>query len=149
MRAPATGSRLAALMLAWLAGVAVQLQERSLQPSSFYVGLAAAGGVALLAGFAWRRRAFAAAILASAGALLAGFGLTGGQASLRLGEALVPALEGRDLVVPASSPAYRKPVRTASASGSRSMPSRVATRPASCRRASPSAGTAAFMKMPR
>ncbi|HEY5322322.1 MAG TPA: ComEC/Rec2 family competence protein, partial [Caldimonas sp.] len=99
MRAPATGSRLAALMLAWLAGVAVQLQERSLQPSSFYVGLAAAGGVALLAGFAWRRRAFAAAILASAGALLAGFGLTGGQASLRLGEAFVPALEGRDLVV--------------------------------------------------
>ena len=99
MRAPATGSRLAALMLAWLAGVAVQLQERSLQPSSFYVGLAVAGGVALLAGFAWRRRAFAAAILASAGALLAGFGLTGGQASLRLGEAFVPALEGRDLVV--------------------------------------------------
>jgi len=99
MRAPATGSRLATLMLAWLAGVAVQLQERSLQPSSFYVGLAVAGGVALLAGFAWRRRAFAAAILASAGALLAGFGLTGGQASLRLGEAFVPAPEGRDLVV--------------------------------------------------
>jgi len=99
MRAPATGSRLAALMLAWLAGVAVQLQERSLQSSSLYVGVAAAGVIALVAGFAWRRRGFAAAILASAGALLAAFGLTGAQASLRLGDALVPALEGRDLVV--------------------------------------------------
>jgi len=99
MRAPATGSRLAALMLAWLAGVAVQLQERSLQPLAFYLALAAAGIVALVAGFSWRRRGVPAAILASAGALLAGFALTGGQASLRLEDALVPALEGRDLVV--------------------------------------------------
>ena len=44
---------------------------------------------------------------------------------------------------PASSPACRRPDRTASGSASRSMPSRGATRPASCRRASPSAGTAA------
>jgi len=103
MRAPATGSRLAALMLAWLAGVAVQLQERSLQSSSLYVGVAAAGVIALVAGFAWRRRGFAAAILASAGALLAAFGLTGAQASLRLGDALVPALEGRDRPFPAEA----------------------------------------------
>jgi hypothetical protein len=98
MRAPAIGIRLAALMLAWLAGVAVQLQERSLQSPSFYVAVAAAGMVALIAGFAWRRRGLAATILASTGALLAGFALTGGQASLRLGDALPSALEGRDLL---------------------------------------------------
>jgi competence protein ComEC len=87
-------------MLAWLAGVAVQLQERALQPSSFYVGVAAGAGiVALVAGIAWRRRGLAGAILASTSALLAGFALTGVQASLRLGDALVPALEGRDRVV--------------------------------------------------
>jgi len=53
----------------------------------------------LIVGFAWRRRGLAAALLASTGALLAGFALTGVQASLRLGDALVPALEGRDLIV--------------------------------------------------
>ncbi len=99
MRAPVIGSRLATLMLAWLAGVAVQLQERSLHSFSFYVGVAVAGSAALVAGFAWRRRGFPGAILACVGALLAGFALTGGQASLRLDDGLAPALEGRDLVV--------------------------------------------------
>src|SRR5678815_5742083 len=99
MRAPATASRLAMPMLAWLAGVAVQLQERSLQPSSLYLAAAGAGLVALLAGFATRCRGFVAALVASTGALLAGFGAAGGQAALRLDESLVAALEGRDLVV--------------------------------------------------
>ncbi len=99
MRAPATGSRLAALMLAWLAGVAVQLQERSLHPFAVYGALASIGLAAMLCGFAWRRGGWAAATLSATGALLAGFALTGAQASLRLDDALLPALEGRDLVV--------------------------------------------------
>ena len=99
MRAPATGSRLAALMLAWLAGVAAQLQERSLQPVGMYLAIAAVGGVALLSGFAWRRSGWTAAAVATAGALLMGFGLTGAQAALRLADTLAPELEGRDLVI--------------------------------------------------
>ena len=99
MRAPATGSRLAALMLAWLGGVAVQLQERALHDSALYAALAAAGALALLAGLGWRRRPAPALLLAGLGALLAGFGQSGAQATLRLGEALAPALEGRDLAV--------------------------------------------------
>ena len=99
MRAPATGSRLAALMLAWLGGVAGQLQERALQPFWHYAALAAAGALALLAGLAWRRRPVPALLLAGLGALLGGFALSGAQATLRLGEALAPALEGRELAV--------------------------------------------------
>ena len=113
MRAPATGSRLAALMLAWLAGVAIQLQERALRCFSFYVGVAAAGSVALAAGFAWRRRAFPGAILACAGALLAGFALTGGQASLRLADAARRRSRAGTSSSPASLPACRRPGRTA------------------------------------
>jgi len=86
-------------MLAWLAGVAAQLQEATLRPFALYAALAAAGVAALLAGFAWRRGGWGGALLATAGALLAGFAVTGGQASLRLADALAPALEGRDLVV--------------------------------------------------
>jgi competence protein ComEC len=86
-------------MLAWLAGVAVQLQEPLLRPLAFYVVLAAAGTVAILASLAWWRGAWPSFLLATTGALFAGFSVTGGQASLRLGDALAPALEGRDLVV--------------------------------------------------
>ena len=86
-------------MLAWLAGVAVQLQERSLLPASIYAGLAVAGAFALFGGFAWRRHGLPAAALATMGALLAGFAVTGAQASWRLDDALAPELEGRDLVV--------------------------------------------------
>ncbi len=99
MRAPATGSRLAALMLGWLAGVAVQLQERSLQPFAFYAAIVAAGALAFLCGWRWRRAGRGVAALATMGAVLAGFGVTGGQASLRLDDQLPPALEGQDLVV--------------------------------------------------
>src|SRR4051794_1432182 len=99
MRAPSTGSRLAMAMLAALAGVAIQLQERTPQPAGLYAAAAAAGILLLLAGFARRHRGVAAALVTLAGAALAGFGVAGGQAALRLQEGLVPALEGRDLVV--------------------------------------------------
>ena len=93
-------------MLAALAGIALQLQEQTAQPAWLYAVLTAAGILLLIAGFAWRHRvavalvaSVAAALVAGAGAALAGFGVAGGQAALRLQEALVPALEGRDLVV--------------------------------------------------
>ena len=99
MRAPATGSRLAALLLAWLAGVALQLQERSLLPFAAYVALAAVAALALAAGFGWRRGGPIAAALAITGSLLAGFAVTGWQADVHLGDTLAAELEGRDLVV--------------------------------------------------
>ena len=40
MGGDATGWRLAALALAWLAGIALQLQERALLPGSTYAGIA-------------------------------------------------------------------------------------------------------------
>jgi competence protein ComEC len=99
MRAPGTGSRLAALLLAWLGGVALQLQERSLLPPSAYAAIVAAALAAM--GFAWfaRRRAWPCTVLSIAGALGAGFAIAGVEASMRSADALPAALEGRDLVV--------------------------------------------------
>ncbi len=90
-----TGTRLAALALAWIAGVALQLQQRALWPVEAYglaVGLGALGAVA-----AWRwRHAF---VLGLIGALLLAVGAAGWRASARLADGLADALEGRDLVV--------------------------------------------------
>jgi competence protein ComEC len=90
-----TGWRLAGLALAWLAGVALHLQERSLQPAWVYA-LVAVGGLALtLLGLQWRR-CLAPALLGTA---LLGIGVSGGHASIRIAESLAPRLEGRDLLV--------------------------------------------------
>ncbi len=90
-----TGRRLASLALAWLAGVALQLQEPSLLPVP--AQFAALGGGALMLVMAWRwRHAFVLAVL---GAALLGWGASEWRASLRLAEALPAALEGQDLVV--------------------------------------------------
>ena len=84
-----------ALPLAWLAGVAVQLQQRELWRFESYLAVTIiAVAVALIS--ARSRRAFA---LLVAAALATGFALTGIQASARLAETLPPALEGRDVVV--------------------------------------------------
>lgn len=88
-----TGLRLAALGLAWLAGIALQLQRPVLDAPAVHGWLAAAGvaGVAI----AWRwRGAFVAAV---AGVAALGFAAAGGQAALRLAPALPAALEGQDL----------------------------------------------------
>ena len=98
MRAPATGRRFAALLLAWLAGAAIQLQERSLLPFAVYASLAVAA-LLLLAGGVALRRGRVGTVLAIVGALAAGFAVTGWQAAIRLDEALAPELEGADLVV--------------------------------------------------
>ena len=84
MAAPGSGGRLVALPLAWLAGVALQLQQRDLWRLETYLAITAAAVVVALAS-ARSRRAFALLVVA---ALAAGFALAGGHASLRLAETL-------------------------------------------------------------
>ncbi len=87
----------AACGVAFLAGAATQLQQRSLWPSSVYAALC---GVALLALLlaAWPgpRGSRVVAVLALAGLA---FGSTGWRAHVRLADRLAPALEGVDLIV--------------------------------------------------
>ena len=93
MKAWDTGGRLGGLGLCWLAGVALQLQERSLLPIAEYAAALAAG--ALLLVFAGcRPKAWFVALL---GLALVAFGATGWRATARLSEVLPAALEGRDL----------------------------------------------------
>ena len=95
MGGPGTGARLAALLLAWLAGVGGQLQERALLPQAVYVALAL-GAVAATVALLLARRGFAIAVVALA---VAGFASAGWRASLRMADGLDPNLEGRDLVL--------------------------------------------------
>ena len=90
-----TGGRLAALLLAWLAGVGAQLHQRTLWPLAAYVALAALS-ICLLALPFVVRRSFVAAVFAAA---IAAFACAGWQASLRVADTLPPALEGRDLTL--------------------------------------------------
>ena len=90
-----TGGRLAALLLAWLAGVAGQLQERALLPQAAYVALAL-GAVIVTAALLLARRGFAVAVIALA---VAGFASAGWRASVRMADGLDPGLEGRDMVL--------------------------------------------------
>ena len=92
MGGESTGIRLGGWALAWLAGVALQLQQAALWPPG---GYAAAAAAALLAGALGRRR-FAA--MAAALCVL-GFALTGLHAAHRLSAVLPEGLEGRDVVL--------------------------------------------------
>lgn len=85
-------------MLAAPLGVALQLQERALQPAAGYAALAALG--ALLAFAGWRgRRVAALGVAGLVGLTLAGYGSTGWRAERRLAEELPAAIEGRDVRV--------------------------------------------------
>ncbi len=95
MGGEAIGWRLAALLLAWLAGVALQLQERALMPAVAYAALAALALPAIAAAWRWRRLF----VLAPLGVAVLAFGASGGRAALRLAERLPAALEGRDIVL--------------------------------------------------
>jgi len=90
-----SGARLAALALAWVAGVALQLQQRALWPVEGDLAAIALGLLGAAAAWRWRR-AFVPGLAAVA---LLAIGASGVRASLRLADALPPALEGRDLVV--------------------------------------------------
>jgi competence protein ComEC len=88
-----SGMRLAALALGPLAGNALQLQQPQLWPAGAYLGLIGAAAIAGL--IAWRVHWVAAVVALAALA----FGATGLRAQARLDDALVPELEGRDIVV--------------------------------------------------
>ena len=91
---------LAVLALAWLAGVGAQLHQAQAWADARYLMLLAGAGVALpLALRCWGRQPWSGAALALSAAVLAGFGTTGLHATLRLADALPPALEGRDIAV--------------------------------------------------
>lgn len=87
------GWRLAGLALAWIAGVAVQLQQRSLSPVDVYLVAIVLGALGAILAWRWRR-AFVAGLL---GAALLAFGAAGWRASERLADALPLTLEGQDL----------------------------------------------------
>ena len=89
------GWRLAALALAWVAGVALHLQRRALWPDAMCWTAAALGMLGLIAAWRWQR----ALVLALLGAALLAFGASSWRASLRLADAMPDALEGRDVVV--------------------------------------------------
>ena len=90
-----TGTRLAALALAWIVGVALHLQQRTLWPVEAQAVVLVVGVLSLVASWRWRRTF----VLGLIGALLLAFGASGLRASARLADALPDALEGRDLVV--------------------------------------------------
>lgn len=91
--APWPGGALLAAMLAWLAGVALQLQHAALAPSAAAVAACGLGALLLAAGWRWRR----AGALALLGLALLAWGSTTLRAAARLAEPLASALEGRDL----------------------------------------------------
>lgn len=93
----ATGSRLAVLALAWLAGVAVHLYQAALWPEGAMVAGIGLGALGVVAGWRWRRRRLF--VLAVMGAALLAFGGAGWRADVRLADALPAGLEGIDLSV--------------------------------------------------
>jgi competence protein ComEC len=92
-----TGWRLAALALAWLSGVALQLQQSDLgRPRVVVAAVAVTALVACLCAWRWPRRAVWLGFLAAA---LLGFGATEWRASHRLAESLPYELEGVDVQI--------------------------------------------------
>jgi competence protein ComEC len=93
----------AALVLAWVCGTALQLQQAALWPGDAY-RLLAAGALALgwatwrLRSLAWPRAAACALrLFALAAAAGLAFGAAGWRADARLADALAPEWEGRDV----------------------------------------------------
>ncbi len=99
MGGDASGWRLAALGLAWLGGVALQLQARALLPLGVYATCAGAGLLAATAAWRFGRGSARAFLLVLLGLAAVAFGTTGGRAGLRLAEVLPAALEAEDIVV--------------------------------------------------
>ena len=85
-------------MLAWLGGIALQLQQATLWPSAANAACIAAGVLAAAAVLRRRHDRVSHWVLCTAIATTA-FGVTAWRADVRLAERLSPALEGRDLLV--------------------------------------------------
>ena len=106
-----TGWRVAALLLAWLLGVALQLQQAELWPAGvataeWSIALVAVGLACRLGPFARdatgaaeRYRRWLRDLLLGIAAAAAGHAATELQAASRVADALSPALEGRDIEV--------------------------------------------------
>ena len=82
-----------------VAGTALQLQQAALWPVAAYVACVAAGAMLLALSASKKMATPWPVLLALLGALLAGGGSCGWRAQAFAGQALAPALEGRDLVV--------------------------------------------------
>jgi competence protein ComEC len=90
-----SGWRLAGVALAWLAGVAWQLQQPRLDGASLLAAMLLASVLLLGAAWRWRRAALAGFVAL----VLLGYASTAWRADQRLAERLEPALEGVDLLV--------------------------------------------------
>ena len=89
------GWRLATLALAWIAGVAAHLQQRSLAPLPVCIAAILVGCAGLFAAWRWRRGFMAGAV----GIALLALGTTGWRASARLADSLADALQDQQLIV--------------------------------------------------
>ena len=89
-----------AAALAWIAGVALQLQQPALWPMPLNAGLLGAGLLLVVLGW-WQRARWPRVALAMISIALAAcaFGSTAWRAEARLADSLPPALEGQDLVL--------------------------------------------------
>jgi competence protein ComEC len=85
-------------MLAWLGGVALQLQQPALWPWQTNAALIGAGIAGVAGALWWRSFRFGHWLLCAA-LVSVSYGTTAWRAELRLAERLAPALEGRDLLV--------------------------------------------------
>lgn len=91
------GWRLAVLPIAWLAGVALQLHERSLLASGAYAAIAAAAALAAIA--SPRLGRWLGVAVAGVAAFALGFAISGWHATALLADVLPAELEGKDVVV--------------------------------------------------
>ena len=93
----ATGLRLAGCALAWLAGVAFQLQQETLWPRHWYVLAAAAALLFAALGRRARRVPWLRGGLIACATCALGVGISGWHAGRLLADALPPQLEGADV----------------------------------------------------
>ena len=94
-----SSARLALPLLAWLAGVAFELQQAALPAREIDLAIGTVAFAVLAIGVALRHRFGIGTALIAAGFFAAAFALANERAASRLGETLAPALEGRDLVL--------------------------------------------------
>lgn len=95
----ATAGRLGGLALAWLAGVALHLQQAELASPAVQVAWLAGGGLCAVLALRFTRRRGLTTLLLLLVALLFGFGASNLRAGFRLAQSLPAALEGQDLQV--------------------------------------------------